>query len=65
MARVKRIKLSFLFRMLSFGWLGIVLVLSAPSDVPAAGDLFEHAVAPEELARTLAVITERPMQLAN
>ncbi len=43
MARVKRIKLGFLFRMFSFGWLGIVLVLSIPSDVPAAGDLFERA----------------------
>ncbi len=38
-----RVKLGLLFRMLSFGLLGIVLVLSAPSDVPAAGDLFERA----------------------
>ena len=36
-------KLGFLFRMLSFWWLGVVLVLSTPSHVPAAGDLFERA----------------------
>ena len=38
-----RVKVGFLFRVLSFGSLGIVLLLSAPSDVPAAGDLFERA----------------------
>ncbi len=41
--RVKRIRLGLFFRMLSFWWLGIVLVLSTPSNVPAAGDLFERA----------------------
>mgnify|MGYP004108297901 CR=1 FL=1 len=34
--------LSFIFRMPSFWWLSIVLVLSTPSNVPAAGDLFER-----------------------
>ena len=43
MVKVKRVKLVYLFRILSSWWLGIALLLSTPSNIPAAGDLFERA----------------------